>query len=124
MTYDEGFAAGMRRAAELCAAMANDHADMALIGLSENARNREAMEAALTKARYAILAAIPAPAPWTPPPEAERPEGFECLGRGVKGSSWHHIQWNNGRWWLRSPGIQAFGLVAFAPLPPTPEAQP
>lgn len=69
-----------------------------------------------------ILAATPAPAPWTPPDD--RPEGFECLGRGVKGSSWHHIQWNNGRWWLRSPGIQAFGLVAFAPLPPAPEDAP
>ena len=117
MTYDEGFAAGMRRAAEI----ANLHAGADITDCKDAG---EGYDQAAFDICSAILAAIPASAPWTPPPEAERPEGFECLGRGVKGSSWHHIQWNNGRWWLRSPGIQAFGLVAFAPLPPTPEAQP
>lgn len=113
------YAAGMRRAAEIVAAMASDHADMVLTGLPENARNREAMEAALTKARYAILAAIPAPAPWTPP--EDRPDGFECLGWRREGE-WEPVKWlaYMDRWWWIFTDNATGQPTAFAPLPPAP----
>lgn len=56
---------------DLLARLANDHADMALTGEPDNARAREAMEAAFTRVKYAVAflpavelgkaAALPAP---------------------------------------------------------------
>lgn len=47
---------GMERAAEICAGLADQVSDAALTGLPEQARLRESMEAAFTKARHAIRA--------------------------------------------------------------------
>mgnify|MGYP006935479637 CR=1 FL=1 len=55
-------AAMQRAAAEVCAELADDMANTVLTGLPENARNREAMEAAATKLRYKIEQ-LPAPSP-------------------------------------------------------------
>jgi len=48
-----------RQIAEIARIRAEQHTDMALNGLPENARTREAMEAAFTEMRWAILALIP-----------------------------------------------------------------
>lgn len=50
----------VERAAEIARVRAEQHADMALNGLPENARLREAMEAAFTDMRWAIRALAPA----------------------------------------------------------------
>lgn len=52
----EAEARGMERAAEICAGLADQVSDAALTGLPEQARLRESMEAAFTKARHAIRA--------------------------------------------------------------------
>ena len=57
----EAEARGMERAAELCVGLANHVADAALTGLPEQARLRESMEAAFTKAAAAIRAAKDTP---------------------------------------------------------------
>ncbi|MBA3912162.1 MAG: hypothetical protein C0524_20345 [Rhodobacter sp.] len=49
-------ARGVERAAEICAGLADQVSDAALTGLPEQARLRESMEAAFTKARHAIRA--------------------------------------------------------------------
>ena len=49
-------ARGMERAAEICAGLADQVSDAVLTGLPEQARLRESMEAAFTKARHAIRA--------------------------------------------------------------------
>lgn len=49
-------ARGMERAAQICAGLADQVSDAALTGLPEQARLRESMEAAFTKARHAIRA--------------------------------------------------------------------
>jgi hypothetical protein len=62
--------------------------------------------------------ANPTPKVWSPPPEHERPEGFECL-------VWHRERWRHVKWvpnlrlWLfgyGSAGIEDLGRM-FAPLP-------
>jgi|GEM_PF-5511263 len=50
--------AALKEAAAVCAEMAEQVSDAALTGLPEQARAREAMEAALTQARYRILALL------------------------------------------------------------------
>ena len=52
----EAEARGMERAADLCAGLADQVSDAALTGLPEQARLRESMESAFTKARHAIRA--------------------------------------------------------------------
>ena len=52
----EAEARGMERAAKICAGLADQVSDAVLTGLPEQARFRESMEAAFTKARHAISA--------------------------------------------------------------------
>jgi hypothetical protein len=71
---------------------------------------------------------------WTPPPESERPDGFECLakvneydGRDFsKGSFyWAHIMWQSpsddepeGVWMFWPAWVEVMDdPIAFAPLP-------
>jgi hypothetical protein len=64
-------------------------------------------------------------APWTPPPEAERDEGYRCLGY-VDGAPfadrWSIVQWRNyGRAqgvWICEGRSEIASVTAFAPLPP------
>lgn len=56
---------------DLLTRLASEHADMAIYGLQESSRNREAMEAAFTRAKHAVafLNAVVAPTTpkaWTP----------------------------------------------------------
>ena len=55
-------ARGMERAAEICAGLADQVSDAALTGLPEQARLRESMEAAFTKASHNVRALAPADA--------------------------------------------------------------
>jgi hypothetical protein len=60
-----------------------------------------------------------APAPWSPPPEADREEGFECLGLNSYGY-WRHIRWGSWRKvyaWRTKPDDLPIQPTAFAPLP-------
>lgn len=59
---------------------------------------------------------------WTPPPVAERPDGFRCLAfhRG----KWRDVVWvASHRGWMMHYGSEFFldGARQFAPLPPLPE---
>jgi len=80
---------------------------------------RLAVKDAATKVATAVAEGITPPAPWAPPPEGERPEGYRCLGR-VQGLL-TGIIWYDGAWCYD----QILDLVtptAFAPLPPEVEA--
>ena len=114
MTDD--FAAGMRRAAEIVMGAQSGFHD----GISADWHPYSVAEFQLF-VRNAILAAIPASAPWTPPPEAERPEGFKCLGwlSGV----WQTVRWQRRWGWLDKDGL-CRDPEQFHPAPPAPEALP
>ena len=59
---------------------------------------------------------------WHPPPEAERADGFRCLGLIPRHKEWLTIWWNvlpgGSSWWFRSRIVKP---TAFAPLPPPPK---
>lgn len=79
MTYDEGFAAGMRRAAEIALLHMRDLCDSEDIVTSETNRTLKDVSAA-------TLAAIPPAAPWTPPedrPDYPNEDCPKCGGEGV-----------------------------------------
>jgi hypothetical protein len=60
------------------------------------------------------------PPAWQPPPEGERPEGYECMAfhRG----KWRHVKWSGRAWSLGygKPNLRD-GDRPFAPKPPTPD---
>jgi hypothetical protein len=70
----------------------------------------------------AILAPLPLAASWTPPPEADRPGCFTCLGWHPDGE-WQTVMWIEHLrvwWWVFTDN--AIGQpIAFSPLPPAPE---
>jgi hypothetical protein len=68
------------------------------------------------------IAALATPAPWAPPPEAERPEGFECLVRlkpRVGAPIWMGCKWSGdaGGWVAWGDPVPQEWVTAFAPLP-------
>jgi hypothetical protein len=71
------------------------------------------------------LNALPSPAPWQPPPEAEREDGFECLGWRREGE-WEPVKWLAylNRWWWVFTDDSLGQPTAFAPLPPAPGDAP
>ena len=70
----------------------------------------------------AIREALTSRTPWQPPPEAERADGFRCLGWIPRHKEWLTIWWNvlpgGSSWWFRSRIVTP---TAFAPLPPPPK---
>ena len=108
------YAAGMRRAAEMCDQL-----------IEASPKSRGVGYWRVVKSM--ILAAIPAP--WEPPPEAERPDGYRCLG--VVGVETLRVQrnpythWNTANdtyhGWFTVRGSEKCYPTAFAPLPPAPE---
>lgn len=118
MTYDEGFAAGMRRAAQIL----NERAANFPVGHEQPTRGASSYNW-FRHCADAILAAIPAPAPWTPPDD--RADGFECLGWRREGE-WEPVKWlaYMDRWWWIFTDNATGQPTAFAPLPPVPESQP
>lgn len=108
MTYDEGFAAGMRRAAELCDQL-----------IEASPKSRGVGYWRVIKSM--ILAAIPTPAPWTPP--EDRPDGYRCLAWDDFG--WRVIIWDDEGWWFAETGRRLqWSPRHFMPYPPTPEDAP
>ncbi len=65
-------------------------------------------------------AITPAPAPF-PPPEADRPDGFLCLGWLSK--CWQPIKWYHRWGWIDKDGNER-DPKHFTTLPPAPEAKP
>ena len=105
MTYEEGIAAGMRRAAELVRGWRND---VPMTG--EECAN-------------AILAAIPAAGACEPP--ADRKDGFECMGE-FHGERFK-VQWKAdlggyGLWFAGTLN-RFIAPTAFWPLPPAPAGE-
>ena len=101
----DAYAAGMRNAADILWNYANDFSDDRY--------------QTLNAAHDWLVQSIPAasPAPWSPPPEADRPDGFECLARNINGT-WKHVCWQSGRWTIRGDQTMAVNHpTAFAPLP-------
>jgi hypothetical protein len=73
------------------------------------------------EAMDALRAALTPPAPWAPPPEEERPEGYRCLGK-VYGY-WREVVWFKSsapradyKWWCANAD-SVVTATAFAPLP-------
>lgn len=106
------YAEGMRRAAEI--ATLHDGADV-----TDCKDAGEGYDKAAFDICTAILAAIPAPAPWTPPDD--RADGFECLGWRREGE-WEPVKWlaYMDRWWWIFTDNATGQPTAFAPLPPVP----
>jgi hypothetical protein len=83
---------------------------------------------AINEAVQAIDAALTPPDPWSPPPEAERPDGYRCWswhidndGRGA----WFRSRWriNEGinTWWVYGIGyVGDADIKHFLPEPPAP----
>ena len=130
MTYEEGIAAGMRRAAEGVAheeqvrIWAQDiieglgFADVLKItSYDDNIAAHEVVETGVRRVCQSLTAAIPAAGAWEPP--ADRPFNFECLGWIYGG--WDFVFWNRDHWVTRK-GNRCHP-AAFWPLPPAPAGE-
>lgn len=121
MTDD--FAAGMRRAAEI--ATLHDGADV-----TDCKDAGEGYDKAAFDICTAILAAIPASVPWTPPDD--RPDGYRCWAWWAfdgNDGRWYRAEWHGGtdnpHWWVFGVGFCKHEMVKhFLPEPPAPEAKP
>jgi hypothetical protein len=134
IAHEIDYAAILARAAEVAAAPAPDLSDPNTVHLNmlRGTIAKPAVEQiihiygidALCKALapHIVREAEAPQAPWTPPPEADRPEGYECLGLNPYGY-WRHIRWGSWRKvyaWRTKPDDLPIQPTAFATLPPAP----